>query len=151
MQAIAEVNQDLLKQLFPEQKIPSVIELPPGQVLSVPNAYQNAYNILANRNNYTTVAGDTLYRIGLALVFQQEFGTTTPPGITQWPTFRAGVTSTGTQSWSIPAWQGMIIESGTNIESLVRRLIVNASWISIIPVQPSKGTWSYDWDKVDVW
>ncbi|SDX40941.1 LysM domain-containing protein [Hydrobacter penzbergensis] len=151
VQAIAEVNQDLLKQLFPEQKIPSVIELPPGQVLSVPNAYQNAYNILANRNNYTTVAGDTLYRIGLALVFQQDFGTTTPPGITQWPTFRAGVTSTGTQSWSIPAWQGMIIESGTNIESLVRRLIVNASWISIIPVQPSKGTWSYDWDKVAVW
>ncbi len=151
VQAIAEVNQDLLKQLFPEQKIPAVIELPPGQVLSVPNAYQNAYNTPANRNNYTTVAGDTLNRIGLALVFQQDYGTTTPAGIPQWPTFRTGVTSTGAQSWSIPPWTGLVIEAGSTIESLVRRLIVNASWVSISPSAPAKGTWSYDWNKVAVW
>lgn len=151
VQAITELNQALLNTLFPEQKIPTVIELPPGQVLSVPNAYHNAYNNAANRNNYTTVPGDTLNRIGYALAFQQDFGTSSPAGIPQWPTFRAGVTTAGAQSWTIPAWTGIVIETGRTIESLVRRLVVDASWTGSDHATPTAGTWQYNWTNVIVW
>lgn len=151
VQAITEVNQGLLQKLFPDQTIPSVVELPPGQTLSVPSAFQNAYTDVANRNTYTTITGDTLNRIGYALAFQQDFGTSTPAGIPQWPTFRAGVTAAGAQSWSVPAWTGISIEAGSTIESLVRRLVVDASWISLSQPIPTAGTWTYNWSNVAVW
>jgi LysM repeat protein len=148
IQAINELNQDLLKTLFPEQTIPSVIELPPGHVLSVPNFYGAAYNQPANRNNYTTVAGDTLYRIGYALTFQQDFASSQE--FPQWSAFRSKVTSAGANSWNIAAQTGIKVEVGQTIESLVRRLIVSASW-SGNPALPATGTWTYDWTSVAAW
>lgn len=147
VQAIAEINQSLLKNLFPDEAIPAVIELPPGQVLSVPNTFNNQYSIVTNRNNYTTVAGDTLNRIGFALTFQQDYGTTMPAGIPQWQVFQAGVTAIGVGSWSIPSQPGIIVEAGATIASLVRRLIVDAIWTGQYP----DGTWAYNWVNVAVW
>ena len=151
VQAIASLNQALLATLFPDQKIPSVVELPPGQTLVVPSSYGSAYTESAYQNNYTTVAGDTLNRIGYALTFQQDYPTSNPAGVTQWQTFQAGVTSAGTQSWNIPAQNGIAVEAGETIESLVRRLIVDASWTGDDPSVPTSGTWTYNWTNVAVW
>lgn len=150
-QAIAELNKTLLDSLFPSQPVPASVELPPGHSLSVPNAYHIAYKETGNTNAYTTIAGDTLERIGFALAFQQDFGTTTPPGVPQWPTFRAAVTAAGAQSWNIPAQQGLITEPGSTIESLTRQLIIDASWTNTNPLSPSTGVWTYDWTNVAVW
>jgi LysM repeat protein len=150
VQVITEINQTLLKTLFPEQTIPSVVELPPGQVLVVPNIYGAAYSQSVNCNNYTTVAGDTLSRIGYALTLQQDYGTSTE--FPDWVTFRSGVVSAGANSWTIPAApNGIKIEVAETIESLVRRLIVNAVWTGTNPAQPTVGTWSYNWTNVSVW
>lgn len=151
VQAIASINQYLLSTLFPDQVIPSVIELPPGQVLSVPNSYNNAYLDPANCNSYTTANGDTLNRIGFALTFQQDYENTNPAGIPQWQPFKAGVTEITTQSWSVPAWTAVTIETGTSIASLVRRLIVDAIWTNTDPASPATGIWTYNWDQVSLW
>ncbi len=148
IQAITELNQELLKTLFPEQTIPSVIELPPGHVLTVPNSFGAAYSQPENRNNYTTVAGDTLYRIGYALTFQQDLAASQQ--FPEWTAFQSKVTSAGANSWNIGAETGIKIEVGQTIESLVRRLIVDASW-SGNPTLPASGIWIYDWTKVAAW
>ncbi len=149
IQAITELNQDLLKILFPEQSIPSVIELPPGHVLLVPNSYGLNYTQLANQNNYTTVAGDTLYRIGCALAFQQDLSSSQE--FPQWLAFQAGVTTAGANSWTIAAQTGIKVEVGQTIESLVRRLIISASWTESSPAKPAIGTWAYNWTSVACW
>jgi LysM repeat protein len=149
IQAITELNQNLLKTLFPEQSIPSVIELPPGHVLTVPNFFGDAYSQPDNRNNYTTVAGDTLYRIGYALTFQQDFASSQE--FPQWQTFKSGVTSSGANSWNIAAQTRIKVDVGQTIESLVRRLIISASWTASDPNTPASGTWTYDWTAVAAW
>lgn len=150
-QVIAEQNKELLNTLFPTQPVPATVEIPPGYALTVPNSYHIAYKTPGNSNTYTTIAGDTLERIGFALAFQQDFGTTTPPGVPQWPAFRALVTTAGAQSWNIPAQQKVKIESGATIESLTRHLIIDASWRNTNSLSPSTGIWTYDWTNVAVW
>jgi len=150
-QVIAEQNKQLLNTLFPSYPIPATVELPPGHALSVPNAYQNAYKDDGNSNTYTTIAGDTLERIGFTLAFQQDFSTTTPPGVPQWPIFRAAVTAAGAQSWNIPAQKGVIVEAGFTIESITRYLIIDASWTNTNPLSPTTGIWTYNWTNVAVW
>ncbi|SJZ84087.1 hypothetical protein SAMN04488128_1011805 [Chitinophaga eiseniae] len=150
-QVISEKNKVLLATLFPSQPVPATIELPPGYSLTVPNAYQIAYSDAGNSNTYTTIPGDTLERIGFTLAFQQDFGDTTPAGIPQWPVFRNAVTSAGTQSWNIPAQQGLTIEAGSTIESLTRHLILDASWTNTDPSAPATGIWTYNWANVAVW
>jgi hypothetical protein len=150
-QVIAEQNKQLLNTLFPTQPIPASVELPPGYTLSVPNSYQVAYNTAGNSNTYTTIAGDTLERIAFALAFQQDFGTTTPPGVPQWPVFRADVTTAGAQSWNIPAQQQVKVEAGATIESLTRHLIIDAGWTNTNPLSPTTGIWTYNWTNVAVW
>lgn len=155
VQAITTLNADLLGTLFKDQTIPSDIELPPGQVLSVPNAYNNAYNTSGNTNSYTTVNGDTLNRIGYTLTLQQDYGSDSPENPPEWQqewlTFQQGVTSNGTNSWSIAAQNNIPVDTGQTIESLVRRLIIDATWTGTDPENPSEGNWTYDWDAVAVW
>lgn len=150
VQAISYMNQDLLKNLFPEQAIPTITELPPGQVLSVPNLFNTAYTTPGNSNPYTTIPGDTLYRIGYTLVFGQDLGTSSEM-IPQWQNFQAGVVAAGNQSWTIPAWKGIKVESGSTIASLVRRLILNVSWTNPDPQDPANGSWSYNWTNIATW
>lgn len=155
VQAITVTNQALLETMFPDQHIPSEIELPPGQVLSVPNAYNNAYTETGNTNSYTTVNGDTLNRIGYTLTLQQDYGSDTPQNPEewqqQWLDFQAGVTSNGANSWSITAQSDIPVDVGQTIESLVRRLVIDATWTGSNPTKPAEGAWSYNWDSVAVW
>lgn len=148
-QAIAELNQPKLSTLFPDQTIPSETEVPPGQTLTVPNNFGAAYTESGNTNTYTTVNGDTLGRIGRTLALQQDYATALAlPG---WTTFQTGVTSAGANSWNIPLTDNVKIEVAQTFESLVRRMIVNATWTGTDPNNPSTGYWTYDWNSVQVW
>lgn len=145
-QAIAQVNDELLNQMFPNQPVQSSVELPPGQELSVPKAYQNAYLDASNRETYTTIPGDTLNRIGYTLSLQQNYADSNPAGVDQWQDFLSNVTSTGTQTWSIPEQAGIAVRSGETVVMLVRRMILNATWTSA-----GSGTWTYDWSAIAGW
>ena len=146
-QAIANKNQDKLAALFPNQAALPSLELPPGETLSVPDAYtQDTWN------EYTIVNGDTLTRIGYALTLEQDYPSTSPEGVPQWQTFLTGVTSVGgTNSWTIPAQDGVSVQHGESIEALTRRLIVDATWMVIDPAKPATGSWSYNWAGVAAW
>jgi hypothetical protein len=152
-QAIAQTteNQEILQKLFPNQTIPSDIELPPNYPLSVPNLYNADYQASGNRNTYTTVSGDTLSRIGYALTLQQDYPDTSPEGVPGWQPFKSTVTIAGAGSWTIPSYMGIVVGAGATIESLVRRLITNATWISSGLDNPSSGIWTYDWTSVESW
>ncbi|CAN5747499.1 hypothetical protein BH11BAC7_BH11BAC7_11530 [soil metagenome] len=150
VQAISELNATLLSQLFPDQTIPTDIELPPGYALTVPSSFGASYTTPAGQNQYTTVNGDTLNRIGYALTFQQDYptGADFAPA---WATFSAGVVSAGTQSWTIPLQTNILVGAGTTIESLVRRIIVGATWTGNSPNLPPTGVWTYDWTSIVSW
>jgi len=144
-QAISELND--LANLYPNQKIVTDLELPPGQTITVPNLY----NDKTQTNSYVTVNGDTLTRIGIALALAQDYGTTSVPlGVPEWATFRDGVVATGTTSYTIPAKDDVAIGYGESIEALVRRLIVSATW-SQTQTNPVSGIWTYDWTAVSIW
>ncbi|TNE28810.1 MAG: LysM peptidoglycan-binding domain-containing protein [Bacteroidetes bacterium] len=143
-QVIAEVNDDLLNQLFPNQTMLSSVELPPGQELSVPKAFQNAYTDEANRETYTTIPGDTLSRIGFTLSLEQNYTDKNPNGVDQWQGFLSNVTSSGTHTWSIPEQSDISVRSGETIVMLVRRMIMNATWAS-------PNTWTYNWNAIANW
>lgn len=143
-QVIAEVNDDLLNQLFPNQSIPSSVEIPPGQELSVPKAFENAYTDEANRETYTTVPGDTLNRIGYTLSLEQNFTDSNPSDVDQWQDFLSNVNSSGTNTWSVPEQSDISVRSGETIVMLVRRMILNATWTS-------PDSWTYDWNTIANW
>lgn len=149
VQVITEQNQTKLRTLFPDQTIPSEIEIPPGQTLTVPNSYGAAYTEPGTTNTYTTVNGDTLDRIGYTLALQQDYSASTT--LPNWQTFKTGVTSAGAGSWNIPLTNNVEMEVAQTFESLVRRMIVNAVWTGTDPNNPTKGYWTYDWNKVQVW
>lgn len=149
VQAITSLpaNETLLQSLFPGQPLQALLELPPGITLSVPNSYNTAYLTASNCNNYITVPGDTLGRIGYALVFQQD--TTATISIAAWQTFLTGVTAgTPANSWNIPAQTSILVDSGQTFESLVRRLILNCTWTGSNVNNPAEGSWSYNWISV---
>lgn len=146
VQAITSIsaNASLLQTLFPGQPLQALLELPPGLSLSVPNSYQAAYLDASNCNTYITVPGDTLGRIGYALVFQQDPESTA--SIASWQTFLAGVNAgSSANSWNIPAQTSVNVDSGQTFESLVRRLIVHCTWTGSNVDNPAEGTWTYDW------
>jgi LysM repeat protein len=151
VQAITELNAAALSQLFPDQSIPTDIELPPGYPLIVPSSFGAAYTTATGQNQYTTVNGDTLYRMGYALVFQQDYGTASPSFAPGWPTFREGVVSAGANAWTIPAQDDILVGPGATIESLVRRVIVGATWTGNSPNLPPTGAWTYDWTNIVSW
>jgi hypothetical protein len=140
-QAIAILNPSLSAAM---RDAGESVEIDPGTPLTVPLHYGDRSATRA----YTTVAGDTLHRIGSMLVLCQD------PGLlsalpSQWVAFKQAVTPSGT-NFSIPAWPlpsqtgGIAILAGETAESLTRRLIVNASYASA-------AGWSYDWNAVSVW
>lgn len=145
-QAIANKNQDKLATLFPNQAVLPSLELPPGETLSVPDAYTRD-----TWNDYTIVNGDTLTRIGYALTLEQDYPSTSPEGVPQWQTFLAGVTSGGASTWTIPAQDGISVQYGETIEALTRRLIVDATWTAVDQAKPAVGSWSYNWAGVAAW
>lgn len=149
VQAITSIpaNDQLLQSLFPGQPLQPLLELPPGLKFSVPDEFQAAYLTDTNCNDYFTVPGDTLGRIGYALVFEQDSTSTT--AITSWQTFLAGVTAgTAANSWNIPAQTAVLVEQGQTFESLVRRLVLNCTWTANEGLNPADGTWTYDWASV---
>lgn len=146
-QAIAEKNATKLSTLFPQQEIPTDIELPPNQTLDVPDKYNNK----SVYNTYTTVAGDTLLRIGTALVLQQDFPDTSPPSAPNWQDFLKAVSSDRTHSWTIPAQEKIVIQAGETIVSLSRRMIIDASWTPASVTVPSQGRWTYNWENIADW
>ncbi|HWX64796.1 MAG TPA: hypothetical protein VNZ27_00075 [Rhodanobacter sp.] len=140
-QAIAILNPSLSAAM---RDAGESVEIDPGTPLSVPLHYGDRSTTRA----YTTVAGDTLHRIGSMLVLCQDSGLlhVLPP---QWTAFKQAVTSSGT-NFGIPAWPlpsqtgGIAILSGETAESLTRRLIVDASFAVA-------AGWSYDWNAVSMW
>lgn len=146
-QAVFDLNAELLKTLFPDQQIPTVIELPPGQVLNVPSAF----NVVSSTVPYTTVAGDTLERIGIALSLEQVYPTVSPPEAPQWQTFKTQVASPSAGTYDLPAWNGLFVLPGETMEASARRLVASASWTGTNPQQPTDGSWSYDWVAIVQW
>lgn len=146
-QAIAELNADELPGYFTDPTGLITVELIPGKTLQVPRNYPNK----SPQNIYTTVSGDTLARIGYALALQQDYSTASEKEVPGWLTFKAGVTSAGSNAWQIPAKTAVPIEYGETIEKLVRRLIASASWITIGQPVPAQGKWMYDWTFVAGW
>ncbi|MCW3085509.1 MAG: hypothetical protein JWP12_2875 [Bacteroidetes bacterium] len=149
VQVITEINQTLLQTLFPNQLIPSVVELPPGQQLTVPNAYGVAYTQTGTTNTYTTINGDTLNTIGYTLALQQDYAASGT--VPQWQTFQDGVTPATGGGWNIKEWAGVKIDVAQTFESLVRRMVVDATWTPVVDGTPTEGTWSYDWTNVARW
>ncbi|MEM1321686.1 MAG: LysM peptidoglycan-binding domain-containing protein [Bacteroidota bacterium] len=152
VQAITGIteNATLLNGLLAGSNIASDVELPPGQTLTVPNTFQIAYNNASNRNNYTTVNGDTLLRIGYALVLQQDFANSDPNGVSNWQSFQGAVRSSSANTWSIPAAPAAIaVLPGEDIVTLVRRLIVGATWTRSNP--NAEDSWTYNWPQVAQW
>ena len=146
-QAIFDLNQLALQNLFPEEEVLTALEIPPGQTLTVPAAF----NDLANTTSYTTVPGDTLNRIGAALTLEQVYPDTSPDSAPEWQTFLSQVSSAAANTFSIPAWTSLFVQSGETVESLSRRLIVDASWAGIDPNDPRIGSWTYDWQAIVQW
>lgn len=150
-QAIAEnkANQAILESIMPSGTILEDVELIPGQMLNVPVGYNNLEGI--DDHKYTTANGDTLTRIGYALALSQDFTTSNPENVDGWQAFEQAVASNGANSWKIPAQTGIAIVQGENIEMLVRRLIIDATWNPAGEGQPILGAWTYNWDAVSVW
>lgn len=105
--AIAEIgeNQKILAPLEPGQTIPA------GKTLAVPAAPQSTETV-----SYTTVAGDTLLRIGATLSLAQN-----PSGYTRpaWVTFREAVLKGG--GTTVPA-TAVAIGAGESLAALLGRL-----------------------------
>jgi len=150
-QAVTLLNAATLTDLFPDGNIPENVELIPGKALYVPNSYNANYFLYDEQGNpvinpdatntYTTVAGDTLHRIGTALTLSQDYPTSNPAAAPDWQSFMQGVSQSGA-NWSIPARNGIAVEVGETLESLVRRLVVDSSY---------DGVWSYNWGSVATW
>lgn len=146
-QVIADLNPIKLEKLYPLGSVPVDLELPPGQTLTIPAAF----NDQANTGTYLTVPGDTLNRIAAALALVQVYPQTSPESAPDWQAFLAQVTVTGGNVCSIPAWADLIVQSGETMESLSRRLIVNVSWTGTDPDDPRNGIWTYNWDAIVLW
>ena len=145
-QAISELND--MSNLYPDQVMVTDLELPPNQILIVPDGYNNK----TNTNPYTTVNGDSLSRIGIALTLQQDYGTTSSPnGVPEWETFQQGVVSAGENAYTIPAKDDIAIRTAESIEDLVRRLMISATWVPQNIEEPTSGSWTYNWSAVAVW
>lgn len=151
-QAISLMNIEVLATASAAGTIPQSVEIEPGTTLQIPVKYNDQTpNLLA----YTTVAGDTLYRIGAMLTLAQDNSPYFSPPL--WSGFKAAVTSSGS-NFIIPAWvidtaagnPGIVIESGENIETLARRLVIDATFDSVSPVGGS-WIWTYDWNAISIW
>ncbi|WP_395787817.1 hypothetical protein [Aquimonas sp.] len=145
-QAVFDLNRDALAAMYPDQQIPTTLELPPEQTLRVPSAFNN----VQTTENYATVAGDTLNRIGAMLTLEQVYPDSNPPRADSWQTFLAAVTSPAARTYELPAWTGMQVIPGESVESLARRLIVDVAWTSAAP-PASAGVWHYDWTAIAGW
>ncbi len=145
-QAVFDLNRDALAAMYPDQQIPTTLELPPGETLRVPSTF----NDVQTTENYTTVAGDTLNRIGAMLTLEQIYPDSNPPRSDRWQTFLTAVTSPAAGTYELPAWTDMQVIPGESVESLARRLIVDVSWTSAAP-PASAGVWSYDWTAIADW
>lgn len=145
-QAVFDLNRDALAAMYPDQQIPTTLELPPGQTLQVPSAF----NDVENTENYTTVAGDTLNRIGAMLTLEQIYPDSNPPRADSWQAFLAAVTSPAAGTYALPAWTGVSVIPGESVEALARRLIVAVAWTSAAP-PASAGVWRYDWTAISAW
>jgi hypothetical protein len=146
-QAIFDMNPETMRLIFPDQRILSDLELPPGQSLLVPKQF----GLQGETDTYVTVNGDTLDRIGHALTLEQVYPTTSPATAPQWQGFLAAVASPSADTYDLPAWQGLLTRPGENVEALARRLVVNAQWTGSDPSNPPAGTWSYDWSAIVAW
>jgi len=146
-QAIFDLNRDALENLFPEENVLTGLEIPPGQTLTVPAAF----NDLAKTTSYTTVPGDTLNRIGAALTLEQVYPGTSPDSAPEWQTFLSQVSSAEANTFSIPAWTSLFVLSGETVESLSRRLIADASWAGSDPNDFRIGSWTYNWQAIVQW
>lgn len=117
-------------------------ELEPGHLILVPNNYNSNYSDSKSCNSYITIAGDTLLRIGATLALEQDLSIN-PNKLNEWNIFLSKVSSTTDHTWNIPEISNVVIEEGENIESLTRRLIIDAEYNNEI--------WIYNWLGVSTW
>lgn len=144
-QAIATLNQAKLGEISLDEDDWTLIELQPGQPLTVPDLYQAAYTEPGTTNTYTTIVGDNLLRIGATLALQQDFVSAPPVHASDWPAFLQATTSPSAGAWDIPPLDGVLVQPGENIEVLVRRLVLDVTWSATAP------QWTYAWSAVAVW
>ncbi|MBB4284581.1 hypothetical protein [Roseospira goensis] len=145
-QAVYDINRDLLSTLTGNDRVVTSLEIPPGHVLQVPQAF----NAVSPTMDYTTVAGDTLDRIAAALTLVQVYPDRAPEQAPDWLDFLAGVTETGANSYGLPAWSGLPVTPGDSMEALARRLILDATWTQD-GSDPARGTWTYAWPAILGW
>jgi hypothetical protein len=145
-QAVFDLNRDAMSYLFADQIVPTSLELPPGETLSIPSGF----NQLSPTAVYVTQVGDTLARIGLMLTLEQVYPNDPPADLPDWSAFLAGVTQTAPNTYDLPAFDTLAIVSGESAEELSRRLLINAIWTSQGDI-PTDGDWSYDWDAILDW
>lgn len=136
-QALAQINMTLLQGIATDVLS---TELPPGTVLAIPSAYQDATPVA---DGYTSVPGDTLVRIGAALNLVQNHASDLEDP--SWSAFRDGV-GVVTGGFSIPAFTGVAIAPAETTAMLARRTIVN--WVSNGAVPP---VWSASWTGLAAW
>lgn len=146
-QAVFDLNRSLMARLYPGGSVPIDLELPPGQSLTIPAAF----NDLTRTTTYVTVAGDTLNRIGLTLTLEQVYPADSPPQAPEWQTFRSLVTAVSPNVFAIPGWHQLFVVSGETLESLSRRLIADTAWTGTDPGDPRAGSWRYDWTGIVRW
>ncbi|MBL8297656.1 MAG: LysM peptidoglycan-binding domain-containing protein [Rhodanobacteraceae bacterium] len=94
--------------------------LPVGLGLKVPLALYDV--TLPPQANYTTLPGDTLMRIGMALALQQNYADSATAPTPQWPAFRDAVTESGGVV-SLPSAPVAIL-SGETVNSLATRCVL---------------------------
>ena len=114
-------------------------EFVPGTKLTVPSKYNAA---ASSTNDYYTVAGDTLLRIGATLALQQD-DVVRASEKTSWQTFLAGVINSSGNIWLITKFDTLMVEVGETVESLARRLVIDASY--------ANESWTYQWPAIAVW
>jgi len=143
-QAIFDGNAALIAQLTRDDLTPDSQELPPDQVLQVPQGF----NAVQPTSSYTTQPGDTLDLIAATLALVQVYPELSPPEAPDWQDFLAAVSGSA-GAWVLPVTSGLYAASGESLDALARRLLLDVTWTA--SNDPAVGTWQYAWSTILAW
>jgi len=144
-QAVFDGNAELIARLTRDDLTVNSQELPPGQVLKVPQGF----NAVQPTSDYSTQPGDTLDRIAATLALVQVYPQLSPPEAADWQFFLAAVTSPAANTYGLPATTGLYARAGESLDALARRLLLDVSWTA--SADPAVGTWNYAWADIMAW
>ncbi|GLO12424.1 hypothetical protein PPUJ20028_10050 [Pseudomonas putida] len=144
-QAVFDGNAELIARLTRDDLTVNSQELPPGQVLKVPQGF----NAVQPTSDYTTQPGDTLDQIAATLALVQVYSGQSPPEAADWQTFLGAVTSPGAGTYGLPASAGLHTRVGESLDALARRLLLDVNWTA--SSDPAVGTWQYAWANILTW